>query len=376
VKIFILGDKSVNFLQKRGFCMDRNLIEIYEKVKNGERLTFEDGLKLFNSDDLITIGMMADMVRWRLHPEPVVTYIIDRNINYTNICTTECTFCAFYAKVGDTVKGYTLDYDTIAKKIEETIQLGGTRILLQGGLNPELGIEFYEELFRWIKANYSQIWLHALSPEEILHIASVSRMKVRDVLKRLIEAGLQSIPGGGAEILVDRVREKISPKKCTADEWLGVMYEAHQLGLKTTATMMFGHIETYEDRVQHILLIRELQDITGGFTSFIPWTFQPRNTKLAENMDNLKERSSGFDYLKTLAISRLMLDNIPTIQVSWVTQGLKMAQIGLKFGADDFGSLLIEENVVSAAGTRHLVTLDQMIKAIRDAGFEPRKRLN
>jgi cyclic dehypoxanthinyl futalosine synthase len=376
VKIFILGDKSVNFLQKRGFCVDRNLIEIYEKVKNGERLTFEDGLKLFNSDDLITIGMMADMVRWRLHPEPVVTYIIDRNINYTNICTTECTFCAFYAKVGDTVKGYTLDYDTIAKKIEETIQLGGTRILLQGGLNPELGIEFYEELFRWIKANYPQIWLHALSPEEILHIASVSRMKVRDVLKRLIEAGLQSIPGGGAEILVDKVREKISPKKCTADEWLGVMYEAHQLGLKTTATMMFGHIETYEDRVQHILLIRELQDITGGFTSFIPWTFQPRNTKLAENMDNLKERSSGFDYLKTLAISRLMLDNIPTIQVSWVTQGLKMAQIGLKFGADDFGSLLIEENVVSAAGTRHLVTLDQMIKAIRDAGFEPRKRLN
>lgn len=376
MKIFILGDKSVNFLQKRGFCVDRNLIEIYEKVKNGERLTFEDGLKLFNSDDLITIGMMADMVRWRLHPEPVVTYIIDRNINYTNICTTECTFCAFYAKVGDTVKGYTLDYDTIAKKIEETIQLGGTRILLQGGLNPELGIEFYEELFRWIKANYPQIWLHALSPEEILHIASVSRMKVRDVLKRLIEAGLQSIPGGGAEILVDRVREKISPKKCTADEWLGVMYEAHQLGLKTTATMMFGHIETYEDRVQHILLIRELQDITGGFTSFIPWTFQPRNTKLAENMDNLKERSSGFDYLKTLAISRLMLDNIPTIQVSWVTQGLKMAQIGLKFGADDFGSLLIEENVVSAAGTRHLVTLDQMIKAIRDAGFEPRKRLN
>lgn len=376
MKIFILGDKSVNFLQKRGFCVDRNLIEIYEKVKNGERLTFEDGLKLFNSDDLITIGMMADMVRWRLHPEPVVTYIIDRNINYTNICTTECTFCAFYAKVGDTVKGYTLDYDTIAKKIEETIQLGGTRILLQGGLNPELGIEFYEELFRWIKANYPQIWLHALSPEEILHIASVSRMKVRDVLKRLIEAGLQSIPGGGAEILVDKVREKISPKKCTADEWLGVMYEAHQLGLKTTATMMFGHIETYEDRVQHILLIRELQDITGGFTSFIPWTFQPRNTKLAENMDNLKERSSGFDYLKTLAISRLMLDNIPTIQVSWVTQGLKMAQIGLKFGADDFGSLLIEENVVSAAGTRHLVTLDQMIKAIRDAGFEPRKRLN
>jgi cyclic dehypoxanthinyl futalosine synthase len=376
VKIFILGDKSVNFLQKRGFCVDRNLIEIYEKVKKGKRLTFEDGLKLFNSDDLITIGMMADMVRWRLHPEPVVTYIIDRNINYTNICTTECTFCAFYAKVGDTVKGYTLDYDTIAKKIEETIQLGGTRILLQGGLNPELGIEFYEELFRWIKANYPQIWLHALSPEEILHIASVSRMKVRDVLKRLIEAGLQSIPGGGAEILVDRVREKISPKKCTADEWLGVMYEAHQFGLKTTATMMFGHIETYEDRVQHILLIRELQDITGGFTSFIPWTFQPRNTKLAENMDNLKERSSGFDYLKTLAISRLMLDNIPTIQVSWVTQGLKMAQIGLKFGADDFGSLLIEENVVSAAGTRHLVTLDQMIKAIRDAGFEPRKRLN
>ncbi len=348
---------------------------IFDKVREGERLTFDEGMELFGSDDLLTIGMMADSVRRRKHPKPVVTYIIDRNINYTNVCVTECTFCAFYAKVGDEKKSYTLTYDELGKKIQETIDLGGSRILLQGGLNPELGLDYYEDTFRFIKSNY-KIWLHALSPEEVVFIADQSGLKTRDVIKRLMNAGLDSIPGGGAEILVDEVRDKIAPKKCTSDEWLGVMNEAHKLGLKTTATMMFGHVEGFEDRLQHMIVVRELQDRTGGFTAFIPWTFQPRNTELAENHDNLREKSSAFDYLKTLAISRLMVDNIDSIQVSWVTQGLKIAQIALTFGADDFGSLMIEENVVSAAGTKHFsgFSLNHITRAIKNAGFEPEQR--
>jgi len=349
--------------------------QIFDKVREGERLTLEDGMELFNSNDLLTIGMMADHVRWKKHPKHAVTYIIDRNINYTNICVTECTFCAFYAKVGDEKKSYTLSYDELGNKIQETLDLGGTRILLQGGLNPDLSLDYYEDTFRFIKANYD-ICLHALSPGEICFIASESGLKTREVIKRLVAAGLDSIPGGGAEILVDAVRDRIAPKKCTSDEWLGVMYEAHKLGLKSTATMMFGHVENYEDRLQHMIVVRELQDVTNGFTAFIPWTFQPRNTELAANHDNLREKSSAFDYLKTLAISRLMLDNIPSIQVSWVTQGLKIAQIGLRFGADDFGSLMIEENVVSAAGTKHFagLSLSNINRAIKSAGFEPVQR--
>lgn len=349
--------------------------QILDKVQEGERLTFDDGMKLFRSDDLLTIGMMADCVRRKKHPDPVVTYIIDRNINYTNVCVTECTFCAFYAKVGDQKKSYTLTYDELGRKIQETIDLGGSRILLQGGLNPELGLDYYEDTFRFIKSNY-RIWLHALSPEEIVFIADQNKLKTRDVIKRLMDAGLDSIPGGGAEILVDSVRDRIAPKKCTSDEWLGVMNEAHRLGLKTTATMMFGHVESFEDRLQHMMVVRELQDRTNGFTAFIPWTFQPRNTELAENHDNLREKSSAFDYLKTLAISRLMVDNIDSIQVSWVTQGLKIAQIALTFGADDFGSLMIEENVVSAAGTKHFsgFSLNHITRAIKSAGFEPVQR--
>ncbi len=351
------------------------LKHIFEKVRDGERLSLQDGLELFDSNDLLVIGMMADSVRRKKHPKPVVTYIIDRNINYTNVCVTECTFCAFYAKVGDEKKSYTLSNEALGNKIQETIDLGGTRILLQGGLNPELRMDYYEDLFRFIKSNY-RIWLHALSPEEIVFIARENGLKTREVIKRLINAGLDSIPGGGAEILVDDVRDKIAPKKCTSDEWLGVMNEAHRLGLKTTATMMFGHVESYEDRLQHMIVVRELQDKTGGFTAFIPWTFQPRNTELAENHDNLREKSSAFDYLKTLAISRLMVDNVDSIQVSWVTQGLKVAQIGLQFGADDFGSLMIEENVVSAAGTKHFsgFNLNQIKRSIKAAGFEPEQR--
>jgi len=351
------------------------LSKTFEKVREGERLTFEDGMELFNSNDLLATGMMADCVRWKKHPKPAITYIIDRNINYTNVCVTECTFCAFYAKVGDEKKSYTLSFDELGNKIQETINLGGTRILLQGGLNPELGLDYYEDTFRFIKSKYD-ICLHALSPEEICFIAEQSGLKTREVIKRLVGAGLDSIPGGGAEILVDSVRDKIAPKKCTSDEWLGVMHEAHKLGLKSTATMMFGHVENFEDRLQHLIVVRELQDVTNGFTAFIPWTFQPRNTELAENHDNLREKSSAFDYLKTLAISRLMLDNIPSIQVSWVTQGLKIAQIGLRFGADDFGSLMIEENVVSAAGTKHFsgLSLSNITRAIKNAGFEPVQR--
>ncbi len=351
------------------------LKHIIDKIREGERLSFDDGMELFGSDDLITIGMLADSVRRKKHPEPVVTYIIDRNINYTNVCATECTFCAFYAKVGDENKSYTLTNEELGNKIQETIDLGGSRILLQGGLNPDLGLDYYEDTFRFIKSNY-KIWLHALSPEEVVFISRQSGLKTRDVIKRLVEAGLDSIPGGGAEILVDSVRDRIAPKKCTSDEWLGVMNEAHRLGLRTTATMMFGHVETYEDRLQHMMVVRELQDRTGGFTAFIPWTFQPRNTELAENHDNLREKSSAFDYLKTLAISRLMVDNIDSIQVSWVTQGLKIAQIALTFGADDFGSLMIEENVVSAAGTKHFsgFSLSHITRAIKSAGYEPVQR--
>ncbi len=351
------------------------LSKIFDKVRDDERIDSEDGLELFKSNDLLTIGMMADYVRRKRHSKPDVTFIIDRNINYTNVCVTECTFCAFYAHVGDNKKSYTLTNEELGKKIQETIDLGGSRILLQGGLNPDLGLDYYEDTFRFIKSNY-RIWLHALSPEEIVFIARQSGLKTREVIKRLVAAGMDSIPGGGAEILVDSVRDRIAPKKCTSDEWLGVMHEAHKLGLKTTATMMFGHVESFEDRLQHMIVVRELQDITHGFTAFIPWTFQPRNTELAENHDNLREKSSAFDYLKTLAISRLMVDNIDSIQVSWVTQGLKIAQIGLKFGADDFGSLMIEENVVSAAGTKHFAgfSLNQIKRAIKSAGFEPVQR--
>ncbi len=351
------------------------LNHVFDKVRSGERLTFEDGQELFNSNDLLEIGMMADHIRRKKHSRPDVTFIIDRNINYTNVCVTECTFCAFYAHVGDERKSYTLTNEQLGRKIQETIDLGGSRILLQGGLNPDLGLDYYEDTFRFIKSNY-KIWLHALSPEEVVFIARQSGLKTREVIRHLMAAGLDSIPGGGAEILVDEIRDRIAPKKCTSDEWLGVMYEAHKLGLKTTATMMFGHVESFEDRLQHMIVVRELQDITHGFTAFIPWTFQPRNTELAKNHDNLREKSSAFDYLKTLAISRLMLDNIDSIQVSWVTQGLKIAQIGLKFGADDFGSLMIEENVVSAAGTKHFsgFSLSQIKRAIKSAGFEPVQR--
>ena len=339
---------------------------IGKKVAAGERLTPEEGLALLRDGELLELGMLADNVRRRLHPEPIVTYIIDRNINYTNICTAQCAFCAFY-RDQPSKEGYLLGKKQLSQKIEETLALGGNQILLQGGLHPDLGIEFYEELFRWIKATYP-IWIHGLSPAEVQHIRRVSSLSLEDTLKRLMAAGLDSIPGGGAEILSDRVRQIIGIHKGTTHDWLEVMETAHQLGMKTTATMMFGHVETLEERIDHLLHLRNLQDRTGGFTAFIAWTFQPENTALAG------DELTSFQYLRTLAVSRVFLDNFPSVQASWVTQGPKIGQISLRFGANDFGSLMIEENVVSAAGAHFRLTEAEIARNIKDAGFVPKRR--
>jgi cyclic dehypoxanthinyl futalosine synthase len=336
------------------------------KVERGERVTREEAVALLRDGDFLELGMLADRVRWRLHPEPVVTYIIDRNINYTNVCTAQCAFCAFYRDL-PSKEGYLLTREELAQKIEETIALGGRQILLQGGLHPDLGIEYYEELFRWIKATYP-IWIHGLSPAEVQHVARVSRLDLTTTLRRLMASGLDSIPGGGAEILTDRVRRVIGIAKGSTAEWLAVMEAAHGLGMKTTATMMFGHVETLEERVEHLLRLRELQDRTSGFTAFIGWTFQPHNTALAG------DELTSFQYLRTLAVSRIVLDNFPSVQASWVTQGPKIGQVSLRFGANDFGSLMIEENVVSAAGSHFSLTEAEMARAIQDAGFVPKRR--
>ncbi|MCP5120314.1 MAG: dehypoxanthine futalosine cyclase, partial [bacterium] len=305
-----------------------------------------EALDLFASDDLVGIGMAADQVRRRLHPEGVVTYIIDRNINYTNFCTEYCSFCAFYRPLGHE-EGYILPTEVILEKIQETVDLGGTGILMQGGLHPELKIEWYEDLLRAIKARFPEVWLHCFSSPEIQNIANVSGLSLRDTIARLRDAGLDSIPGGGAEILDDDVRHKIARLKCSSQEWVDVHRTAHSLGMRTTATMMFGCGETIEQRMNHLDIVREIQEDTGGFTAFIPWTFQPENTALGRKVP---EESTAVEYLKTLAISRLYLENFLNVQSSWVTQGLKTCQIGLRFGGNDVGSIMIEENVVSAAG--------------------------
>jgi len=336
------------------------------KVEDGVRLTREDGIALLRDADLLELGALADVVRWRKHPDPVVTYIIDRNINYTNVCTAQCAFCAFYRDL-PSKQGYVLSKPQLAQKIEETLALGGRQILLQGGLHPDLGIEFYEELFRWMKASYP-IWIHGLSPAEVQHIVRVSKLGLEETLRRLMAAGLDSIPGGGAEILSDRVRGIIGIAKGSTAEWLEVMETAHRLGMRTTATMMFGHVETLEERVDHLLHLRELQDRSSGFTAFIAWTFQPSNTALAG------DELTSFQYLRTLAAARVMLDNFPSVQASWVTQGAKIGQVSLRFGANDFGSLMIEENVVSAAGAHFRLSEAQIARAIQDAGFVPKRR--
>ena len=332
-------------------------------------ITREEALDLLRSDDLIGIGMEADAVRRKHHPEGIATYIIDRNINYTNFCTEYCTFCAFYRPMGHP-EGYVLPKEVIFAKIQETIDLGGTGVLMQGGLNPDLKIEWYEDLLRSIKKRF-RIHLHCFSSPEIGCIAEASGLTIRDTIARLRDAGLDSIPGGGAEILDDEVRQRISRLKCSTAEWVEVHRTAHQLGMRTTATMMFGCGETLEQRVNHLEIVRRLQEETGGFTAFIPWTFQRENTSLGRSV---KEEASAVEYLKTLAVSRIFLDNIENIQSSWVTQGLKTCQLGLRFGGNDVGSTMIEENVVSAAGTRNHACEEELRRIIRDAGFIPRQR--
>jgi cyclic dehypoxanthinyl futalosine synthase len=329
----------------------------------------QEAIDLFRSPDLIGAGMAADAVRRKLHPEGVVTYIIDRNINYTNFCTEYCTFCAFYRPLGH-AEGYILPKETVFEKIQETIDLGGTGILMQGGLHPDLKIEWYEDLLRSIKERF-RIHLHCFSSPEIVNIAEVSGLSLRDTIARLRDAGLDSIPGGGAEILDDEVRHRISRLKCSTQEWIDVHLEAHRLGMRTTATMMFGCGETIEQRVNHLQIVRRIQEETGGFTAFIPWTFQRENTSLGRSV---KDEATAVEYLKTLAISRLYLENIENVQSSWVTQGLKTCQVGLRFGGNDVGSIMIEENVVSSAGTRHHATEEELRRIIRGAGFVPRQR--
>ena len=332
-------------------------------------ITREQALDLLRSDDLIGIGMEADAVRRKWHPEGIVTYIIDRNINYTNFCTEYCSFCAFYRPLGH-AEGYILPKEVIFQKIQETIDLGGTGVLMQGGLHPDLKIEWYEDLFRSIKQRFA-IHLHCLSAPEVTNIAEVSGMSLRDTIARLRDAGLDSIPGGGAEILDDDVRHRIARLKCKTQEWVDVHRTAHQLGMRTTATMMFGCGETFEQRLNHLEIVRNLQEETGGFTAFIPWPFQREHTSLGRSV---KEEATAVEYLKMLAVSRIYLDNIEHIQSSWVTPGLKTCQLGLRFGGNDVGSIMIEENVVSAAGTHHRASEEELRRLIRDAGFVPKQR--
>ncbi|HUU49364.1 MAG TPA: cyclic dehypoxanthinyl futalosine synthase [Nitrospinota bacterium] len=338
---------------------------LLEKVLKGKRLSQDEIFGLFQLD-LLSLANIASQVKQRKHSHNMITYIIDRNINYSNICVSGCKFCAFYRKKDDP-ESYTLAKEEIFKKIDELISKGGCQILMQGGLHPDHSLDFYEDLVREIKARFD-IHIHAFSPPEIVHIANISSLSIEDVIVRLKDAGLGSIPGGGAEILSNKIRKRISPNKCTADDWINVMRLAHKIGLRTTATMMFGHIETLEDRVVHLLKIRELQDETGGFTAFIPWTFQPKNTQLK------RASVSSYDYLRTLAISRIALENFENIQASWVTQGDKIAQIALFFGANDMGSTMLEENVVRAAGVSFQMTEAQICRLIEDIGLIPRRR--
>jgi cyclic dehypoxanthinyl futalosine synthase len=339
-----------------------------EKAAAGERLSAADALALYTSAPTAVLGRLADAARQRHHTSGVVTYIIDRNVNYTNICVARCKFCAFYRPVGSS-EGYTLGFAEIFRKIDETIGLGGGQLLLQGGHNPDVPLRWYEDLFREVKQRYPDFRLHALSPPEVIHISRLSQLSVPAVIDRLIAAGLDSIPGGGAEILVDRVRRILNCyNKATADEWLGVMRHAHRAGLRTTATMMYGTVETAEERLEHLFRLRDLQDETGGFTAFIAWSFQPDHTELSG------VEATGVDYLRTLAIARLVLDNFDNLQASWVTQGGKVGQLSLAYGANDMGSVMIEENVVRAAGAEYCMDEIEVVRNIENAGFVAKRR--
>lgn len=339
---------------------------IQQKITNSTRLSREDAHELFLYGDLLELGLAANEVCQRMHPEPFRTYVVDRNINYTNICISRCKFCAFYRNPG-AEDGYLLSDDVIYAKIAEAFALGATQILMQGGLHPDLKIEYYEHLMRGISDRFG-VDIHSFSPPEIVHIAKVSGLSIEATIERLRNSGLSSIPGGGAEVLSDSSRARVSPGKCSASQWLDVMETAHKLGMRTTATMMFGHGESISERLDHLTSLRDLQDRTGGFTAFIPWTFQPTNTELGG------QALGGYEYLRMLAISRLFLDNFANIQASWVTQGAKIGQIALHFGGNDLGSTMIEENVVAAAGVSFRMSEEEMRQAISVAGFLPRRR--
>ncbi len=344
------------------------ITDILDDVVAGGRLADGDAIRLLESHDLAAIGRAADAVARRLHPEPWRTYNIDRNVNYTNVCTAVCDFCAFY-RPPKHAEGYVLDREVLLEKIAETVAVGGDQILLQGGLHPTLTLEWYEEMLRDIKAAFPQVNVHGFSPPEIHHFTKVSKRPLREVLERLARAGLGSLPGGGGEILVDRVRRAMTRGKVLTDDWLEVHRQWHLLGGRSTATMMYGHIETLAERVEHLERLRRLQDETGGFTAFICWSFQPDHTEMAD-----VPPAGAFEYLKTQAVARLYLDNFPNVQSSWVTQGRDIGQLALLFGANDMGSLMIEENVVSAAGTVHHLTLDDITSAISELGWIPRRR--
>jgi cyclic dehypoxanthinyl futalosine synthase len=342
---------------------------ILDKALAGVRLTTGDATALLESYDIARIGAAADEIRQRKHPDNIVTYIIDRNINYTNVCNVVCTFCAFYRRPGapDT---YVRTLDEICEKIDETIALGGTGVLMQGGLHPDFGIEWYEDLLRTLSAKYPGFQLHCFSPPEIHNIHLISGLDYETIMQRLKDAGLYSLPGGGAEILDDEVRKRVATK-CTTDEWLAVMRAVHKVGLRSSATMMFGIGDRIEHRINHLRRIRDLQDETGGFFAFIPWTFQRENTALGRK---IKEEPTGIDYLKMLAVSVLFLDNIDNFQASWLTQGLRLGQAALRFGANDMGSIMIEENVVSAAGAHNRASEETLRYLIKEAGFIPQQR--
>lgn len=344
-----------------------DLRDALQAAESGRRLSFDQALTLARQADLHDLGRLAHAARLAKHPEPVVTYVVDRNINSTNICQCGCKFCAFF-KAPDMPGGYVLSREELCRKVEETLALGGYQILLQGGHNPEMGVEYYEDMLRFLRGKYPQLHIHAFSPPEITYFANQAGLNVGQVIERLRAAGLSSIPGGGAEILSDRVRAEIAPRKCSTAEWLEVMRQAHRQGLRTTATMMFGHVETWEERLEHLFHLRALQDETGGFTAFIPWSFQPDNTVLGGS------KASPQEYLRVLALSRLVLDNFASLQASWVTMGQDIAQVSLWFGANDFGSTMLEENVVAAAGVRFRMDEAGVRRAIERAGFVPARR--
>jgi cyclic dehypoxanthinyl futalosine synthase len=341
---------------------------IASKVREGGRVDAVEALELYRHAPTSLLGELADAVRARKHPERVVTYIIDRNVNYTNVCVAKCNFCAFYREVGSS-EGYVLGFDELFRKIDETIAVGGVQLLLQGGHNPDLPLQWYEDLFRAVKERYPSFKLHALSPPEVIHLSRLSGLPASEIIRRLIVAGLDSIPGGGAEILVDRVRQLLHCYgKATADEWLDVMRHAHRAGLRTTATMMYGTVETDDERLEHMLRLRALQDETGGFTAFITWSYQPDHTELGGR------EATGIDYLRTLAIARIVLDNFDNLQASWVTQGGKVGQLSLAYGANDMGSVMIEENVVRAAGASYCMDEVEIVRNIENAGFVAKRR--